>query len=98
MNSQIERENIIKTKNREKIISHVLNDLRSLEEDNFSQDQKYAINENFLFFKAAKSLAKYIIWLFKRAPHIRGSDLLELTDLPFPHWDQKMHLKLVELE
>lgn len=92
------RENIIKMRNREKTISYVLNDLYSLKQGNFSPGQQYAIDENILFFQAVRSIFGYLIWLFRRAPNIKQDNLLELTDLPFQYWDQKMHLKLIELE
>ena len=54
-----------KLKSRKEIIAHVLNDLYSLKHDNFSPNQQYAIDENILFFQAARSIFGYLIWLFR---------------------------------
>ena len=87
---------ISKLKDRREIIEHVLEDLVSLNGDD--PHLGYAIKENVDFFKVVASIRNYIVWVIKKAPKLKREQLLELTDLPFPHWDQKMHFKLIELE
>ena len=89
--------NINKTSSRREIIDHVLSDLRELKREK-SFNNIYAIDENISFFISSKSKIAYFYWLFRKAAKLDKHKLLELTDLPFPIWDQKMHLKLIELE
>jgi len=89
--------NITKASSRIEIINHVLGDLKKIKEEK-SFDNIYAIDENISFFLSSKSIVTYFNWLFRKATKLDKYKLLELTDLPFPTWDQKMHLKLIELE
>ena len=84
---------------RGKIIDHVLTDLASLgNQYGHSNYFKYALDENITFFKSCRSLFQYLKWLFLRAPVIDREKILELTDFPLPRWDQRMHLRLIELQ
>lgn len=82
-------------KNRKEIIKEVLNDLRSLRLS--SGVNKYAVEENIIFFEACKSIFTYLFWTLKRIPKIDGEKLLEINDL-LPKWDLVMHEKLNEME
>ncbi len=85
------------TADRRAVIDHILKDLATLK-DNPSFSNQYAITELIAFFRAIKSYSTYIRWIIKRAPTLDRARLLELTDLPFPHWDRAMHEKLIEME
>lgn len=82
---------------RRAVIEHILKDIATLK-NNSSFTNQYAINELILFFRAIKTYPSYIRWIIKHASQLDRTRLLELTDLPFSHWDRMMHEKLVEME
>lgn len=78
---------------RNQIISEIINDLESYKGNN-----KYAIEENIIFFNSVKSRITFLKWLFFRAPNIDSSRLKELNDFPFSKWERELHIKLMEME
>lgn len=83
--------------NRKEIIERVLDDLLNYKSNSLVQN-RYAIQANIDFFQAIKFLPSYIVWLIREAPRLEKENLLELTDLPFHHWDREMHVGLIKME
>lgn len=76
-------------------IKNVLQDLDLLNKGPF--ENKYAVQENIVFFQSLKSVFSYYKWALTRAPYIDGEKVEEINDI-LPKWDHEMHRKLVELE
>lgn len=83
---------------RKEEIDAALKKLAVFEAENSDESKAYAIRENIAFMKAARSLPRYLWWLFTIAPKLDGSRLLELTDFPVEEWDIAMHERLIELQ
>ncbi|MBI5400667.1 MAG: hypothetical protein HZB12_00920 [Candidatus Yonathbacteria bacterium] len=83
---------------RQEEIDAVLKKLAEFEAENTDERMAYAIRENIAFMKAARSLPRYLWWLFTVAPKLDGSRLLELTDFPVEEWDVAMHERLIALQ
>ena len=79
-------------------IEGAIKKLEEFERNPVYADRLYAIKENIIFLKAARSLPAYIKWLLTRTGKLDGSKLLELTDFPVPEWDRKMHWRLIEMQ
>ena len=77
------------------VIDQILSDLEKLKISGF--DNEYALNENIVFFHAAKNFFYYFMWLVTHVPKIDADRLLELTDLDFPKWKEELHLSLIEM-
>jgi hypothetical protein len=60
--------------------------------------QMYAIEENLVFFKAIRTLPGYLYWALTRRRHIETTKLLEIADLPLPHWEQELYQDLTYVE
>ena len=83
---------------RNEVIDSALKKLREFAAENADERRAYAIRENIAFLKAARSLPGYFRWLFRDAPKLDASRLLELTDFPVAEWDVAMHERLTELQ
>lgn len=82
---------------REAMIRTVLDDLSRLAEV-CEPSARYALEENRLFFESLQSRGAYLRWCLRRAPRLRGADLLELTDFPLPQWEPTVLTELVKIE
>ena len=78
-------------------INEILVDLRAAKTATADKDKLYAIDENIIFFEAAKSFSCYLRWVFSRMNKIDPKRLLEINDI-LPKWDREMHIKLIEVE
>ncbi len=78
------------------LIENIINDLLQIRKTGI--ENKYALEENIKFFKAARSPLLFIFWLIFRAPTINGTLLLELCDISFQKWDHQMHEHLIEIQ
>jgi hypothetical protein len=78
---------------RERRIDLIIKDLESLQGS--EKYDSYAISENIVFFRAARSVLSFLKWALFRAPRIDGQRIVELTDLPFRRWDREMHERLI---
>lgn len=87
-----------KIKKRRVEIDGIIKDLEMLKLVKEQGINKYAVEENILFFKAIKSIFTYIHWLLFHVPKINNKKLLEITDFGVEKWDRKMHTKLIEIE
>ncbi len=83
---------------RKQQIERALARLRVFQKDPAYTDKQYAVQANITFLEAARSLLRYLWWLFKVAPKLDGSRLLELTDFPVEEWDVAMHERLIEMQ
>lgn len=83
---------------RNEVIDSALKKLRVFAAEDVGERRAYAIRENTVFLEAARSLPRYLWWLFRVAPKLDGSRLLELTDFPVEEWDIAMHERLIELQ
>lgn len=82
---------------RKKIIDEILVDLGGYI-DRCPESERYAVNQNIVFFEAIKSVPSYITWCFQHAKSIDAHRLLELMDLPFQKWETMLHDDLVALD
>ncbi|MBU6214364.1 hypothetical protein KGM48_00760 [Patescibacteria group bacterium] len=80
---------------REEQIKFVLSRLNQLQPQ--SEVDKYAIEQNTLFFESIRSVPRYINWLYGLRKHIRSEDLLEVNEL-LPELDEIFHEKMAEIE
>ncbi len=80
---------------REKQIEFVLSRLSQLHPK--SGAEKYAIEQNVLFFESIRSVPRYVNWLYRLRKYIRGEDLLEINEL-LPELDEIFHAKMAEIE
>ena len=78
-------------------IDQILLDLQAVRTTTTDKDKLYAIDENIIFFEAAKSFPRYLQWVFSRINKIDPKRLLEINDI-LPQWDREMHIKLMEVE
>ena len=78
-------------------IRTIILELESLKSETRDADKLYAIDANIAFYKATKSVFKYIWWLITVAPKLDGAKLLEINDL-LPKYDERMHLTLIGVE
>lgn len=62
-----------------------------------SNAEKYAIEQNLLFFKSIRSVFSYLRWLYKVRKHIHKEQLLEINEL-LPALDVIFHKKMAEIE
>lgn len=62
-----------------------------------SEAEKYAIEQNALFFKSIRSVFLYSRWLYGARKHIHKKDLLEINEL-LPDLDEIFHAKMAEVE
>lgn len=76
-------------------IELILSELHKLKPQ--SENEKYAIEQNILFFKSIRSTFSYLHWLYKTRRHIRRADLLEINEL-LPDLDKVFHAKMAEIE
>lgn len=83
---------------RNAVIDSALKKLRVFAMEDTDERRAYAIRENIVFLEAARSPLQYLWWLFRVAPKLDGSRLLELTDFPVEEWDIAMHERLIELQ
>lgn len=79
-------------------IEQALARLEAFKSDPMYADKRYAIDANIVFLQAARSLPRYLWWLFTVAPKLDGSRLLELTDFTVEEWDVAMHSRLIEIQ
>lgn len=80
---------------REEQIEFVLSWLRQLQPQ--TEIEKYAVEQNIIFFESIRSTSRYINWLYRLRKHIRGDDLLEINEL-LPELDEIFHAKMAEIE
>lgn len=78
-------------------INQILLDLNAIRNTAGDKDFLYAIDENIIFFKAAKSFLRYVWWAVTRIPKIDPARLLEINDL-LPKYDLEMHKQLTIIE
>src|SRR3989338_5064144 len=79
-------------------IGSAIEKLEQLKHDPTFTEKMYAIEANFEFLNAIKTVPRYINWLLTKASKLDSAKLLELTDFPVPEWDIKMHKRLIEIE
>lgn len=87
----------MQTKKRISKITEILNELNQLKNNTINNRMLYAIQENIIFFKSAKTIPAFISWLIRIAPKLDGTKLLEINDL-LPKYDTEVHSKLIEME
>ena len=80
---------------RDEQIKLILSELGNLHPK--SDTEKYAIEQNILFFKSIQSVFSYSRWLYGTRKHIRSKDLLEINEL-LPDLDEIFHAKMAEIE
>lgn len=80
---------------RDEQIKLILSELSNLHPK--SDTEKYAIEQNILFFKSIQSVFSYGRWLYGTRKHIRSKDLLEVNEL-LPDLDEIFHAKMAEIE
>ena len=81
------------------LINLIINDLLEIKPRS-TGDQLYSIEQNVAFFRAAKSVPKYLKWLFTSARRLNGDRLLEINDIPLKNidkWDNELYRGLVGL-
>lgn len=83
---------------RNEVIDSAIKRLRAFALKNTDDKRAYAIEANIAFLEAARSIPRYFWWLFRVAPKLDGSRLLELTDFPVEEWDVAMHERLIEMQ
>ena len=76
-------------------IDFILSELARLKPQ--SDTERYAIEQNRLFFESLKSKWSYFRWLYKVRDKIHGADLLEINEL-LPDLDEVFHEKMAEIE
>ncbi len=79
-------------------INDTIDILHSFKKDAFYTAHHYAIEQNIAFLEAIRTVPAYIRWLFKVAPRIDGSQIVEPTDFPVEEWDIKMHKQLIQVQ
>src|SRR3989344_1239439 len=81
------------------LINLIINDLLEIKPRS-TGDQLYSVEQNVAFFRAAKSVPKYLKWLFTSARRLNGDRLLEINDIPLKNidkWDNELYRGLVGL-
>ena len=81
--------------NRRGQIEFVLSGLSQLRPS--SGAEKYAVEQNILFFESLRSVPSYVRWLYGARRNIRREDLLEINEL-LPDLDEIFHAKMAEIE
>ncbi len=82
---------------RNKELEEIINDLKSLDP---RPEEKWAVRENIIFFKASRTVFSYLLWLIKEVPRLRKNRerLFELADFSLPKWQEETHRRFVALE
>ncbi len=80
---------------REEQIEYILDRLNTLKET--SESNKYAIEQNKLFFEAIQSVPKYLKWMYKTRKSINSSELLEINEL-LPELNEEFHQAMADME
>lgn len=78
-------------------IDQIITDLKIAKTETSDRDRLYAIDQNIAFFEAAKSLPRFVVWIFTKMFKVDKRRLLEINDI-LPKWDKEMHIKLMEIE
>lgn len=82
---------------RKRLLNLIIADLESYEAA-APQDEKYGVEQNIRFFKAAKHLPNFIFWQVFLASKIDADRLLEIADLDLPKWEKQLYRDLGRLE
>jgi hypothetical protein len=84
----------INSKERRPLIDAILTELEAAR-PTIPSAQRYALEENIIFFRAFRSRLAYVKWLVGGRRRIDSSRLLELNDLELPSADSSRRAALV---